>query len=252
MWRLCQILAVVVLVVVGGWTVKRFGPQLILEATIGTPTTEQMYPKAHELPPRSDTPITELLSKLERVLGEKCPNVLAAMNPGLPAEEIVRLERESGITLSEEFKELYAWHNGCKNVADQFVPGHTFLPFESVIVHKQTLATDARNMTDAQKDVHQMYTAFSDHWLPIFQDVAGDGYFFDPTRTYEEGALFYCCLEMGDYVFYSALENLLACFVECYNTGVYTTDAQGKELFCDFEKAAAVANRYGRRAPFHH
>ncbi len=249
MWRLCKVLTVVVLIVVAAWAANRYAAILLLRATVGAPTIEQLYPKPSRLPARVDGTTSELLSRLEGVLSEKCPNVLANLNPGLSRDEIARLERESGIKLSKELKELYAWHKGCKRSTDVFVPDHTFQSFENVIAHRQMLAGAIGKMTDAQRDTWQVYVAFRNPWLPIFTDAAGDGYFLDPTKTYKNGALFYCFQEQGTYNFLTSFENLLAYFLECYESGIYKAETKGTGLSEDFEKAATVVNHYAQIVP---
>jgi cell wall assembly regulator SMI1 len=251
--RLYPILTVtlvfVLLFVIGVWAVKRYAAIVLLKSTIGTPTKEEMYPKAARLPPRVKASTADLLRRLERVLSAKCPVILANLNPGLSADEITRLKNDSGIKLSKELEEVYAWHNGCKGRTCEFVPGHTFQPLESVIADQRRLAEQNRKMNDVQRDVWKTYVSHTDNWLRIFPDAAGDGYFYDPTRTYEEGALFYCFIEMGAYRYFTSLENLLAYFLECYGSGIYSVGANGKDLSEDFKKAADVVKRYAECNP---
>jgi cell wall assembly regulator SMI1 len=247
MRRLCQISVVVLLLVAAAWAVKRYAVILILKATIGTPTREEMYPKATRLPPRVDASMATLLARLEQVLSQKCPYVLANLNPGLSDGEIAKLENESGIKLSKELKELYAWHNGCKRPTDDFIPMYSFRPFESVIAEKRRLAEEVGKMDAAQKEVWQTYVSYTDDWLRIFPDPSRDGYVYDPTRTYGDGALFHCCIEMNSFRYFPSLENLLAYFLECYETGIYSFDAETKTLSADFEKAEDIVGRYAEK-----
>jgi cell wall assembly regulator SMI1 len=247
MRRLLGVLTVVLLLVVGGWAVKRYAVILLLDATIGTPTKAEMYPKANRLPPRVAESTADLLRRLDRVLREKCPSVVDSLNPGLSDDEITKLENESGIKLSKELKELYMWHNGCKRPTDDFIPLYSFRPFEGVIAEKRGLAEEVGKMDAAQKDVWRTYVSYTDDWLRIFPDPSRDGYFYDPTRTYGDGALFHCCIEMNSFRYFPSLENLLAYFLECYETGIYSFDAETKTLSADFEKAEDIVGRYAEK-----
>jgi hypothetical protein len=84
-------------------------------------------------------------------------------------------------------------------------------------------------------------------WITLFDDGAGDGYFFDPKRKPQEGAIFYCFAEDMTYRFFPSLKNLLAATVKCYETSAFSwkTNQSGPGLEEDFAKSEQIWTEFG-------
>ncbi len=75
------------------------------------------------------------LDALEAWLAEHVPMTYAMLNPGVEESDLDAFEAESGLTLPEEFKLLYRWHDGQAESADTMEPGVFslwFRPLEQV------------------------------------------------------------------------------------------------------------------------
>ena len=84
--------------------------------------------------------------------------------------------------------------------------------------------------------------------LQLMMDMGGDGYFYDTSRTEEEGAFFWRFLESADYHFYPGLENIIAMFTECYRDGVFYVQPDG-QLEEDYEASKILNDRFGVYTP---
>ena len=84
-------------------------------------------------------------------------------------------------------------------------------------------------------------------WITLFDDGCGDGYFFDPKRKPQEGAVFYSFAEDGSYVFFPSLGNLLAGAAKCYEVGAFswTNGPSGPHLEEDFNQSRKVWDEFG-------
>ncbi|HUE72524.1 MAG TPA: SMI1/KNR4 family protein [Pirellulaceae bacterium] len=206
---------------------------------------ELSYPIASSMPPEVDGSMDEVLLRLERVLSAKAPQTLAALQPGLSADRITELEQQGGITLSPELRALYRWRNGMTGGASQdLIPGHQFPSLEQVIERKAAEAESLASATAFQRASYNAIVGYRTAWLPLFPDLAGDGYFYDPNRAPHEGAVFFHFAEMSHFVFFPSIKNLLAGIAECYETEVFSADSSGR-LVQDYEKTDAVWRKYG-------
>lgn len=205
------------------------------------PIEPYSYPKATTMPPMIDESMESLLDRLEKVLGEKAPKVAAALQPGLSDEEIARLEEQYDIRLTEDLRSLYLWHNGIPCITGPaMTPLHEFYPLEDALKQRADLVRDVKS----QGGVMEEMLAPTLPWMPVFLDAAGDGYYFDPERTADEGAVFDNFRETGSYTFFPSIRNVIAGFVECYEQGCYYVGNDGR-VEGDFEAAQKVWRKYG-------
>lgn len=79
----------------------------------------------------------------------------------------------------------------------------------------------------------------------MFDDGAGDGYFYDPDRRKQEGVIFYHFAEDTDFRFFPSARNLIAGVVECFESEAYRPSADGEHLDEDFEQAMRIWQNYG-------
>ena len=77
-------------------------------------------------------------------------------------------------------------------------------------------------------------------WLILFPDAAGDGYYYNPQVSYEQGGVFYVFREAGYYRYFPSIKNLLKAVVECYLNGAYPQAAEP-----DYEMEERIMDKYG-------
>lgn len=197
------------------------------------------------MPPVVGESMDEVLARLEAALQEHAPESLQHLQPGLSAEKIAELERAGGFQLSDDLRALYRWRNGVPADDDtDIIPRYRFRSLEDLVEIRRADAQDREASTPAVRAIHNAIVGYTGPWIPIFQEAAGDGYFYDPTRRPEQGAVFFNFLEMGTFHFYPSLKNLLVAICECYETGAYAVDAAG-QLNKDYEKSVRIHGKYG-------
>jgi cell wall assembly regulator SMI1 len=185
------------------------------------------------MPPVVSESMDALLQSLELELARHRPEIIPALNPGMTAEELQQAKRTLGVAIHPEMQALYRWHNGLDESQELF-PGHGFWSLETAIQTHQDFwrEYEARGMG--------FFMAHEKNWLSLFPDTAGDGYYYDPQKEYEAGAVFYNFREAGYYRYFPSIKNLLKALVECYQNGVYP---QGAEP--DFDMEDRIMNKYG-------
>ena len=195
-------------------------------------------------------PIAELLAELERLMKTNAPLVLEQMQSGLSVEEISALEKQCGIELPQEIRALYLWHNGSRTRDPRLcgpVPGYRFVPLAETLTQAAELSKQVSQATATQRAAFGIFAGHRKSWITLFDDGSGDGYFFDPKRKPEEGAIFYCFAEDSTYTFFPSLRNLLAATVKCYETSAFTwkRNQSGPGLEEDFTKAERIWTEFG-------
>lgn len=204
------------------------------------------YPHAPPMPPVVEELFPDLLSRLDGVLQEKAPQVASTLRPGLTLEQIRELERVFSVTLTEELRQLYQWHDGqdrsglmSLTASDQFVPLHDVLQERKILMEnlKSEKYEAFRKLIELQKDR-----------LNILQNGSGDGYSVDLGRKPEDGATFYSVHDDFDWVFYPSPKNLFAAITECYETSAYPIDLSSPDSTQLWERADQIHMKYGVRA----
>jgi cell wall assembly regulator SMI1 len=212
------------------------------------------YPAAPQMPPEVGQNIDEILTKLEGTLQKKAPHFLAELKQGLSDAEITALENKSGIRLPDDVKALYRWHNGgaTRNPLNCGpIPGHRFVPLDEALGANNTISNQAAQATGAQRAAFEIFAGHTKSWIPLFDDGAGDGYFFDPKRKSSEGAVFYHFAETASYIFFPSVKNLMAGTVKCYeqNAFAWKTNGSASSLTEDFERSQKIWEEFGSSNP---
>jgi hypothetical protein len=185
------------------------------------------------MPAVVEEPMEAILQSLETELNTHNSAVIASLYPGISDEELRQAEASLGRSIHPEMKALYRWHNGLANDMELF-PGHGFLPLGLAI---QT----NRELTEQYRDKgFSLLMAHEKHWLILFPDSAGDGYYYDPVKDYETGGVFYNFREAGYYRYFPSIKNLLKALVECYRQGAYLPKGE-----TNFEVEERILNNYG-------
>ena len=214
-----------------------------------------MYPKASPMPAVVSQSMAEILAQLDGELKTNAPQVLANLRPGLSMDKINELEKLAGIQMPDDLKAVYQWHDGFDPAAIQRIgfnsagpmPGHDFMPLEEALGESSSLSNSLAGATPVQRAAFNTLVGFTKSWFPIFDDGSSGGYFYDPKRKPEEGAVFYHFNEDTAYIFFPSTKNLFAGIVKCYQQKVYTwkEGTNGASLDEDFVASEKVWNQYG-------
>jgi cell wall assembly regulator SMI1 len=208
------------------------------------------YPAAPTMPPVVGQSMADILGTLEGVMQLKAPKVLAELRPGLSQSDVNELEHKSGIILPDDLRALYRWHNGSGSRDPMFcglIPGHRFLPLDEALGAISATANQLTKANSVQQTAYNVFAGHTKSWIPLFDDGAGDGYFFDPKRQPSEGPVFYHFAEDASYVFFPSVKNLLSGTVKCYEQGalVWKTNESGIGLIEDFERSQKLWQEFG-------
>ena len=221
----------------------------MVDAFLPVPSPEKMYPQAPAMPPIVTTPVEDLLSQYESFLGSNAPTVLSALQSGLTDSEIDTLERQHGLKLPADLRSLYRWRNGTPRSANIDVfPDHEFVPLDVALTNRNDLRKEVKADGVEQQRAYAAFAGHRDAWVGLIVDLAGDGYFFDPSRTQSQGSFFFCFAEDGRYMFYPAFRNYLAAVLDGQKSGVFLSGPRGVET-ADFVRAAQLWGRFGAEPP---
>jgi hypothetical protein len=114
------------------------------------------------------------------------------------------------------------------------IPGCEFWSLETAIQTNHDLAAAYREHGVSALMVHEA------GWLILFPDPGGDGYYYDPTKGYENGGVFFNFRESGYYLYFPSIRNLLMAVMEGYRTGAYMPGETQ-----NFELESRIMRKYG-------
>jgi len=218
-----------------------------------TAASHFFYPVAPPMPAIVSESMPEVLAHLEAVLKTNAPSVFARLQPGLTADAIAKLEQKYSVQLPDDIKAIYEWHDGCANtssnrLSEDFIPMHRFPSLEETLSER---AMEGTGDTVVQRAVYHALVEYRASWIHLFDDGAGDGYWFDPKRKPSEGALFYNFTEVGEFVFFPSAKNLMAGIARCYETGAFRfkPDTNPPDLDEDFVMAKKIWEQFGANNP---
>ena len=215
-------------------------------ATVGT--RNFLYPAAPMMPPVVSESMPEILARLEAVLNTNAPFVSTNLRPGISQEELSILEHRYHVQLPDEIKSIYQWHDGSvsdTNRLTDFIPIHRFVPLEEALETRAALAPEKASVF--QRIVYHIFVSHRESWICLFDDGAGDGYWFDPKRKPTEGATFCNVTEEASYTFFPSPKNLMAGVAACYQQNAFRIkkDSSPPELDEDFEEAQKIWDQFG-------
>jgi cell wall assembly regulator SMI1 len=203
------------------------------------------YPRPGKLLPVVSETTEQLLMRFQSVLEKQAPEVLRSLQPGLSEEKITELEKKGGFTLSADLHSLYRWRNGSKEYQKNLIPGQRFLPLEEVVAERVALKEELKAVSFAQRTFYAVFAGYRKTWVHILDDGAGDGYFYDPSRSGTSGEFFYHLAEGGYYVFFPSLRNFLKGAIDCYEQEIFIVKDEGANLDEDYDRAMKVWNNLG-------
>ena len=220
--------------------------------------TRSFYPQAPNMPAVVGGSMNEMLAGLQTTLKRKAPDVLESLQPGLADVDILKIEQRGGFRLSEDMKTLYKWHNGAREWASSKktgsiitamgpIPGCRFVPLDEAIEQNELL-WGSQSGTPVQRLALSFFAGHRRSWITVFDDGAGDGYFYDPKRTESEGAVFYCFAETRTYTFFPSVKNLIAWATKCYELDVFKSqDGSGtSNLNAAIRQSLDLQKEFGR------
>ena len=207
-----------------------------------------LYPPAPTMPPIVGESMPEILTRLEAVLRTNAPCVWTNLRPGISQAEISKLEQRYHVQLPEEIKAIYQWHDGTASNTNHwitFIPIHRFVPLEESLETRAALAPE--NASLFQRLVYHVLVSHRDSWICLFDDGAGNGYWFDPQRKPTQGATFCNFTEEASYTFFPSPKNLMAGIAACYEQNAFhiKKDSSPPELDEDFEESQKIWNQFG-------
>lgn len=208
------------------------------------------YPPPPRMPSVVDKSMGQVLADLEDKLNQKAPAVLASLQPGLSDAEIAKLEQRGGFKLSDDMKALYKWHNGARSggtsqkpgtVSSTMgpIPGCVFIPLDEAIKQREQM-WQPQYGNPTQRVVLYFFASHRKSWITVFDDGAGDGYFYDPKKKDSEGALFYSFAETRTYTFFPSVKNLIAWTTKCYELDVFKTHNESGAINVDEDSKRAM------------
>jgi cell wall assembly regulator SMI1 len=208
------------------------------------------YPFPPQMPPVVDKPTRELLEQLESVLRIRAPALAASLQPGLSDEAIAALEAEGGCQFTDDLRSLYSWHDGMiQKESRELIPGHRFLSLEEIVRQRAAVRQQQSAASWPQRSAYAVFAGHRDSWITIMDDVAGDGYFYDPGRKMSGGSFFYNFAEDGSYLYFPSFRNFVAAVIDCYDSNAFRPAPGGKRWEQNFEKATEVWLKFGATNP---
>jgi cell wall assembly regulator SMI1 len=209
------------------------------------------YPLAPPMPPIVDQPMPEILAHLESVLKTNAPQVLATLQPGISSNQISQIEHQYHVQIPDDIQAIYEWHDGAfsTNYNFEFIPIHRFVPLEDMLAEKDGETKGTATATAAQRAASRVFAGYRDNWYCLFDDGSGNGYFFDPTRKPEQGAIFSVFVEDNEYTFFPSAKNLMAGVARCYEEGAYrvkpNSTPQQLQLDWDIDQSMKIWKKFG-------
>lgn len=234
--KLLAVLVVLLLAVGIGWFAGRKAIRSFL------------YLSPSAMPPVVEESAEQLLQRLEIVLRERAPTIADSLQPGLTKEQISEIESRYNIRLTDDLRSFYRWHNGMSATGPRdFIPGHRFLPLEEAAKQRASLHEQLQSATVLQRISSAVLIGHRIDWLPVLDDGSGNGYFYDPDRSDQEGAFFYHFAEDIDYFFFPSVRNFLAGAIECFEADAYRVSDDAAYLNEDYDQTFRIWHQYGKR-----
>lgn len=199
-------------------------------------TRQTAAPASLTMPPVVDETMPELLEELDAAITEQNPDLFNSLRPGISVKELAQAEMDLGLPIHPDLQALYRWHNGLEDDRELF-PGHGFSPLEGAV----------RLNNEIRQPPWSFLLASERNWLVLFPDPAGDGYYYDPSRTYSTGGVFYTFREDNYVRFFPSLKNLLKAVVEMYAEGLlpYELQPEGFDISAQIAREEEILERYG-------
>ncbi len=165
------------------------------------------------MPPVVSESMDEALARFEAALAKTCAPFARAPAAGIVGGENRGVGAGGRLSTDRRDASLVPLANGVppKDLTE-IIPLHNFRSLEEA----------AERHKEVSKSSNDPIIGHMAVWVPVFGNPFGDGYFCDPTRSPEQGAVFECSIELGSFRFYPSLRNLLVGLAECYETGAFT------------------------------
>jgi hypothetical protein len=110
----------------------------------------------------------------------------------------------------------------------RLIPGHRFLSLEEIVRERAAMRQQRSAESWLQRPAHAVFAGHRNSWITIMEDLAGDGYFYDPARKTSGGSFFYCFAEEGSYLYFPSFRNFIAAILDCYDSDAFRPAVGGK------------------------
>jgi hypothetical protein len=124
--------------------------------------------------------------------------------------------------------------------------GQRFVPLDEVVRERALVGQQVASASLFQRAAFSVFAGHRKSWIQVLDDGAGDGYFYDPTRTSAEGAFFYHMAQSGYYVWFPSVRNFLAGVIECYDSRAVRVATDGKNLDEDPDRMEKIWERFAK------
>lgn len=120
-----------------------------------------------------------ILVTLDQLIRSKRATYYKSLQPGLSPQQIQVLEEQYGITLPEDLRSLYQWHNGQQDDNyEAFVNNSTFVSLENAL----DAAAEFTSMIGSDFELPDMW---HETWIPIFSNGGGDYICYDLAGSFD-------------------------------------------------------------------
>ena len=162
----------------------------------------------------------------------------ANMHSGVTLDRIAEASRELPFELPTEVVEIYRWRNGVK------LGGRHG---EIRLFPRCYLRSSEESIHATQEFIllaNDPLMAWRPSWFRLFDDLCGDCYAIETSRTAEFGRIF--AKEMGVFPAFWSIETMLTSVLECYRAGAYFLDDELGDLTEDEDISDAIYRRFNR------
>lgn len=184
------------------------------------------------------------LARLEQILTEKHAPIVQQLEPGLMAARVRAHAASLHLQLEPEVVDLYAWHDGTRNLdapgVPQLFPGGLFLSLERAMENYRESVDTALRIAGPD-DAADLYDPA---WFPLFVDAGGNVHVSVMQPRAIAGSIWFIPLGEPE-LRYAVAGNLVAfveLVVELFERGAYMVEPDGA-LSTDYRAVAAIMRR---------
>jgi cell wall assembly regulator SMI1 len=121
---------------------------------------------------------SHLLQRLDELLQQHRPAYYATLNPPAAATELAVFEAEFGLTLPDELRQWWGWHDG-QEAFDSFIQNKSLLSLNSAA---ETMRINGELLADGEFVLNWWRAA----WVPFLENGGGDLVCLDLEGTFME------------------------------------------------------------------
>jgi len=167
----------------------------------------------------------DVVARLERWLGQRCPHHLERLAPGLTDEAIAACERQLDVTFPDGMRALYRWRNGTLpgQLGADIIGRYALQPLQQAIEHQKMM--NGLLEQGSFKAKSWWHTT----WLPILDKGTGDAICWDPRGSFGGTAgqvIEFWHTDHDRTVLAPSFDDFLAAYVDSLDAGLWTYDEE--------------------------